>query len=150
MLAANLLVVYERRDRVVVGGGWRPGSVPPQAQVQGLFSKQCLDQRQVQTWHGPAVQHQDLVARTQTWEHRRMYCEKKRVCDTVISDFRFVCRSQVSGYLRWMPVHQEVLRWQKSYYFSGCLCALLLQNLVQGKETKMATKANECKTNREG
>ena len=49
VLAANLLVVYERRDRVVVGGGWRPGSVPPQAQVQGLFSKQRLDQRQVQT-----------------------------------------------------------------------------------------------------
>lgn len=77
VLAANLLVLYERRGRVVVGGGWWPGSVPSQAQVQGLFSKQRLDQRQVQARHGAAVQHQDLVARTQTWEHRRMYCEKK-------------------------------------------------------------------------
>lgn len=50
--------------------GWWRRPVPPEAQLQGLFREERLDQRQVQARHAPSVQHQDLVARTQTWTHR--------------------------------------------------------------------------------
>ncbi len=82
VLAANFQVAFERRGRVDGGRGWR--SVPPQAQVQGLFGKQRLDQRQVQARHTPAVQHQDLIAWTQTWEHRQVCCRKEVVKATQV------------------------------------------------------------------
>lgn len=82
VLAANVLVAFERRGQVVGGRGWR--SVPPQAEVHGLFSKQRLDQRQVQARYAPAVQHQDLIAWTQTWGHRRVCCRKEEVKATQI------------------------------------------------------------------
>lgn len=66
----HLLEASERRGQVAGGRGRRSGSVPPQAQVQGLFGEQILDVCQVQARHTAAVQHQDLVPGTQTWERR--------------------------------------------------------------------------------
>lgn len=64
------------------GRGWRPGSVPPQGQVQGLLGKQRLDQGQVQARNTAAIQHQDLIAGTQTWENKgtlqRLWREHRR------------------------------------------------------------------------
>lgn len=70
VLAAGFPLEFERRGRVDDVCGWWRWSVPPEAQLQGLFGEQRLDQRQVQARHAPSVQHQDLVARTQTWMHR--------------------------------------------------------------------------------
>ena len=76
VLAAKfLVVVLEWRGREVKRRSRRPVSIPPEAQVQGLFSKQCLDQRQVEARHTPTIKHQDLIARTQTWKHRQARCQ---------------------------------------------------------------------------
>lgn len=56
------------------GGGQAGGSwtVPPQAQLQCWFCEQWLDQCQVQTWHAPSIQVQDLITWTQTWRHKNI------------------------------------------------------------------------------
>lgn len=54
---------------MVRGHRWQHGALPPQAQVHSLFSKQHLDQCQVQTGDAPTIQDQDLIARTQTCSH---------------------------------------------------------------------------------
>lgn len=68
VLAAALLVGFEGRGPGVAGHRRRrrrQRPVPPQAEVQVLFGEERLDQSQVEARHTPAVQHQDLVARTQ-------------------------------------------------------------------------------------
>lgn len=67
MLAASVPLRSEGRGWLGGGRGWR-GSVPPQGQLQGLFGKQRLDQGQVQARNAAAIQHQDLIAWTQTCE----------------------------------------------------------------------------------
>lgn len=61
---------------MVRGHRWQHGALPPQAQVHGLFSKQRLDQCQVQTGDAPTIQDQDLIARTQTCAHRQTRVRK--------------------------------------------------------------------------
>lgn len=71
VLAADFLVVLERRLWVFEGRGGRPGSVPTQGQLQRLLGEQRLDQRQVQARHAATVQHQDLIPGTQTLSQRQ-------------------------------------------------------------------------------
>lgn len=71
-MAATFPLLSEGRGRVLSGRGGGPGSVPPQGQVQRLLGKQRLDQGQVQARNAAAVQHQDLVAGTQTCENKRV------------------------------------------------------------------------------
>lgn len=68
MPAASVPLLSEGRGRLLGGRGWRPGSVPPQGQLQGLLGKQRLDQGQVQARNTAPVQHQDLIAWTQACE----------------------------------------------------------------------------------
>lgn len=72
VLAATFPLPSEGRGWVLRGRGGGPGSVPPQGQVQGLLGKQRLDQVQVQARDAAAVQHQDLVAGTQTCANKRV------------------------------------------------------------------------------
>lgn len=69
MLAANLPLLSQGRGWLLGRGGRRPRCVPPQTQVQGLLGEQRLDQAQVQAPNAAAIQHQDLISWTQTWEN---------------------------------------------------------------------------------
>lgn len=93
VFAANLLPESERRSQVVRRHSWGQRAVTPQAHVEGLLCKQRLDERQVQTPHAPTIQHQDLVARTQTCEHTCTRFRKATLIayDGVIGDFNRIC-----------------------------------------------------------
>lgn len=77
VFALNLLVVTAGSGGVFSGRAWLRGSISPHPEVQGLLCKQSLDQGEFQTWHAAAVQHQDLIAGKQTWEHMEYFRGKK-------------------------------------------------------------------------
>lgn len=78
MLAADLLAAFAQRSRAVRRPSWWRGAIPPKPQVQGPFRKQSLDQGQVQSRHTLAIQHQDLVAWTETCMQTQVCFRKKR------------------------------------------------------------------------
>lgn len=67
VFAAALLAVFAEISRTIRSPSRRHWALPPKPQVQVLFRKQSLDQRQVQSRHTLTIQNQDLIAWTQTW-----------------------------------------------------------------------------------